>query len=269
MSERVVLRILIGLSVALIFSELVLLIIFGVRIEMILLPFVVFLAAVGVLLGIAFLKGMRPEIESVSMRRARAMKDDMIRKRLEGYEVDEEFMPGGRKKRQKGRASALQPPFSHEAKPFTPPASTSRGVESDPFAGLEPKVLGLIESFGGVTQMVQKIESMDQVSYKRMLYGLKMPVVEKEEFLQPVRQAMGGSCRSKGSLRTDLDHEGMDDYIKKVLAGRDRSSESSSDTYSLDIDPGSFSTGSSSPPSEFSHKPEAVLDQFKRSLKRK
>jgi len=67
MSERVVLRILIGLSVALIFSELVLLIIFGVRIEMILLPFVVFLAAVGVLLGIAFLKGMRPEIESVSI----------------------------------------------------------------------------------------------------------------------------------------------------------------------------------------------------------
>ncbi len=271
MSERVVVKILIGLSAALIVSELVLLAIFGVKLEMILLPFIVFLAAAGVLLGIAFLRGTRQEIESVSMRRARAMKDDLIRRRLDGYEVDEEFLPGGQKKRQKPQLFSV-PPKGGSPDPVrsvAAPLPAAREAEDDPFALLDPKLLELIESFGGVAQMVRKIESMDIVSYKRMLYGLNMDVVDKEEFLMPVRKAMAGGTPGNGELRAELDHEGMDDYIKKVLAGRDSSSGSGSDTYSLDIDPGSFSSGPSAPPSEFSHKPEAVLDQFKRSLRRK
>ncbi|RNA65445.1 hypothetical protein CR163_009600 [Prosthecochloris sp. ZM_2] len=265
MNERLVSRVVIGLSLALIAAEAVLIAVYGLRMEIVLLPFIVFLAALGLLFGIASMRGMRSDIESVSMRRERAMKDELVRKRLEGYEVDEEFLPGSRKnKKPPLRPSGTAAPVSAGRQPGVRP---SYDPQNDPFEQVDSKLLELAPSFGGFRQMIAAIEAMDNVSYKRLLYSLNMEVVDQEEFVRPLKEAAARAGRSGGPLRQELDHGGMEEYIKAVLAGRDGRGESSGRTFSLDPDDG-MPAGLSQPPEDFSHKPRAVIDQFKRSMKR-
>ncbi len=264
MNERLVSRLLILLSALLLIAELVLVLLYGVRLDMLLLPVICYVGGVGMLMGFTYLKGKRPEVESVSMRRQRAMQDELVRKRLEGYEVDEEFLPGGHKKHSPVKPPAAQQPSSPSA---NPPVSAGRGVpDEDPFKDVEPYLRELAESFGGYSIMIQRVLSMDDVAYKRMLYSLGMEMMEREAFLAPLKSAMEKIVRKQGSsLRSSLDHEGMDSYIADVLAGRDSSPGQGGGTIDLgrDIPSG----GSATPPSEFSHTPRSVLDQFKRSLK--
>ncbi|ARM31511.1 hypothetical protein [Prosthecochloris sp. HL-130-GSB] len=269
MSERVVSRVLIVLSVLLVIAEAVMVWLYGVHLETILLPFIFFLAAVAVLYGLVLMNGMRPEIESVSMRRARAMKDDLVRKRLEGYEVDEEFLPGGaKKKKQRGSAPVRQESTPMPAREEKTATVTRQTAVEDPFRNLDPRMLELVQSFGGFRQMIAAVEAMDAVTFKRMIYSLNIDVVDRDAFLEPLRAAVGKAERGPGELRRLLDHEGMEEYIKNVLAGRDGMSDSGSGSYSLDLDTDMLAGGPSAPPGEFSHDPRSVIDQFKRSLKK-
>jgi len=261
MSERLIARIVIWLSLVLVLAEAALILFHGLRMELVLLPLVVFLAALGVLFGVTSLKGSRPEIESVSMRRARAMKDDLVRKRLQGYEVDEEFLPGGARKKKHRQAA---PPSPSSAKvPDVPPAVPREEV--DPFAGLDPVLLELAEGFGGPAQMVQKIETMDDVSYKRLQYALDMRNVDRNEFLRPVREALAKAASGPSGLRKSLDEDGMNDYIARTLAGKKGGGE---DDYSLDINAETLRQEFRQSPGELSHDPRSVIDHFKQALKK-
>lgn len=265
MNERLVSRLLIALSALLIIAEIALVLLYGVRLDMLLLPVICYVGGVGMLMGFTYLKGKRPEVESVSMRRQRAMQDELVRKRLEGYEVDEEFLPGGKKKRSQVKQPAAPQPSSPSA---GLPVSEERGVQDeDPFQDVEPYLRELAESFGGYSIMIQRVLSMDDVSYKRLLYSLGMEMMDREAFLAPLKSAMEKIVRKQGSsLRSSLDHEGMESYISDVLAGRDTSPGQGGGTIDLgrDVPP----AGPGTPPSEFSHNPRSVLDQFKRSLKK-
>ncbi|WP_294345107.1 hypothetical protein [Prosthecochloris sp.] len=266
MSERLVARIIIGLSVMLIVSEVMVIALYGIRFEVVFLPFVVFLAFLGVLFGIVLLNGKRPEIESVSTRRARAMKDEKVRKLLEGYEVDEEFLPGGRKKKntrqEKQRVAAPETSESHSG----PSASETY---RDPFEGMDPKLQSLAEGFGGFEEMVQKVEAMDAVAFKRLQYALDMPGVDKNQLLQPVKKALGDVSRGPSGLRQLLDHEEMEEYMEQTLTGRKPDGGKSEQTYSLDIDLDDVGGRMPPPPDEFSHNPRDVIDRFKKSLDKK
>ncbi|WP_150132361.1 hypothetical protein [Prosthecochloris sp. GSB1] len=259
MSERLIARIVIWLSLMLVLAEAALFVFNGLRMEFVLLPLVVFLAALGVLFGVTSLKGSRPEIESVSMRRARAMKDDLVRKQLEGYEVDDEFLPRGTRKKKTRRA---EPPAAKSAgAQAVPPVLPREAV--DPFAGLDPVLLELAEGFGGPARMVRKIEAMDEVSYKRLQYALDLRGVDKSEFLRPVREALAKAASGPSGLRTSLDEEGMNDYIEKTLAGKKGGGD-----YSLDINADTLRQEFRQSPGELSHDPRSVIDHFKRALKK-
>ncbi len=261
MSERLIARIVIGLSLALVLAEAVLIGFYGIRMELVMLPLVVFLASLGVVFGVTALDGSRPDIESVSMRRARAKKDELVRKRLDGYEVDEEFLPGGGHKK-KGRRSPA--PAAPEAPVGTVSPAAVPHREEEPFAGLDPVLLELAEEFGGPGEMVRKIEAMDAISYKRLQYALDLQDVDRDELLRPVREAIARAVSGPSGLRRSLDEDGMNRYIEQTLSGR----RSKDDGYSLDLDPQSLGQGYHSPSGEFSHDPRSVIDRFKQALKK-
>ncbi|PWW82287.1 MULTISPECIES: hypothetical protein [Prosthecochloris] len=266
MSERLVARIIIGLSVLLIVSEIVVIALYGIRFEVVFLPFVVFLAFLGVLFGAVLLKGKRSEIESVSTRRARAMKDEKVRKLLEGYEVDEEFLPGGGKKKnkrqQKQRTAAPETSESYSRSPVSEP-------RRDPFEGIDSKLYNLAEGFGGFEQMVQKVEAMDTVAFKRLQYALDMQGIDKSQLLQPVKKALDKVSGGSSGLRQLLDHEEMDAYMEQTLTGRKPDGDKAGQTYSLDINMDDAGGKMPPPPDEFSHNPRDVIDRFKKSLNKK
>lgn len=266
MSERFVARIIIALSVLLIVSEIVVIVLYGIRFELVFLPFVIFLASLGVVFGITLLKGRRPEIESVSTRRARAMKDDKVRKLLDGYEVDEEFLPGRRKKNK--RAVQKQQNGTPEAREAIS-RPVSHGTVRDPFEGIDPKVFSLAEGFGGFEQMVQKIEAMDAVAFKRLQYALDMQQIDKHQLLQPVKKALARAAGGGVGLREELDHGEMEEYMEQTLTGRKPESAGDNPTYYLDIAMDDLGGRMAPPPGEFSHKPGDVIDHFKKSLKKK
>lgn len=266
MSERLVARIIIGLSVLLIVSEIVVIVLYGIRFELVFLPFVIFLASLGVVFGITLLKGKRPEIESVSSRRARAMKDEKVRKLLDGYEVDEEFLSGRRKKnKQSGQKKQFAAPEAQESFSRPVPPEPCR----DPFEGIEPKLRNLAEGFGGFEQMVQKIEAMDAVAFKRLQYALDMPKVDKRQLLQPVKKALARAAGGSAGLRGELDHGEMEEYMEQTLTGRKPENNGDNPTYYLDITMDDLGGRMAPPPGEISHKPGDVIDHFKKSLKKK
>ena len=267
MSERLFARIVIGLSVLLIVAEIALIVLYGVRIELIILPLVAFLGALGILAGLVFLKGTRVEIESVSTRRARAKKDEKVRRLLEGYEVDEEFLPGGRKKNK-------QP--GHKKQPVAPETreAIARPVAQEPyrnpFEEIDPKIRSLAEGFGGFEQMIQKIEAMDAIAYKRLQYSLGIEGVDKERLLRPVKKALAKAAGGDAGLRQDLDHEEMQGYMEQTMNGKQPEGKGDDNpTYYLDVNLDDLGGRMAPPPGEFSHNPRDVIDHFKKSLKKK
>ena len=266
MNERLVARIVIGLSVLLIISEIVVITLYGIRFELVFLPFVVFLASLGVLFGVVLLKGRRPEIESVSARRARAMKDEKVRRLLDGYEVDEEFLPGRRNKKKKTqREQHVAAPAGTES--FSRPVMPEN--RRDPFENLDPQLQKLAESFGGYEQMFYKIDAMDAVAFKRLQYALDMQGIDKNQFLEPVRQALVEAAGGNSGLRERLDHEEMEEYMEQIMTGKRPQNEGNNGSCSLDIMMDDF-TGMAPPTSdEFSHKPGDVINRFKNALNRK
>ncbi len=265
MDERLIARIVIGLSVLLVVSEIGVVVLYGVRFELLFLPFVIFLAGLGAVFGLVLLKGSRPEIESVSTRRARAKKDEKVRKLLEGYEVDEEFLPGRRKSAKKVTgAGNTNVPAVAKTYPRTQPAAE----KGDPFERIDPKIRTLAEGFGGYQEMVQKIGVMDSVAFKRLQYVMNMQGTTKEEVLLPVKKALAQAARSRSGVRRELDHEEMNAYIEQTLSGKNHEPPDGKTRY-LDINANDFGGMSAPPPGGFSHKPRDVIEHFKESLKKK
>ena len=269
MSERFFARVIVGLSVLLIVSEIVVITLYGIRLELVFLPFVIFLASLGVLFGITLLKGKRSEIESVSTRRARAMKDEKVRKLLDGYEVDEEFLPGRRKKKKKpqDKQEKQQVASPSVAETFSRPVMPDK--QEDPFEELDPQLQKLAESFGGYDQMLRKIEAMDTVAFKRLQYTLDMQGVDKNELLQPVRTALAKAAGGNSGLRERLGHEEMEEYMEQIMTGKKPRSEDDNKTCSLDIRMDDVAGMVPPAPDDFSHKPGDVINRFKNALNRK
>ncbi len=266
MSERLVAGIIVGLSILLLVSEAALISLYGLRFELVLLPVVVFLALLGLLFGVSLLRPARPAIESVSARRARAMKDEKVRKLLDGYEVDEEFLPGRKKRKKKQEKQHSIPPQQPEA---TPGRSAAPQNRKDPFEDLDPKLLKIAESFGGFEKMVQKIDAMDAVAFKRLLYSMGMQGCGKNDLLQPVREALAKAAGGKAGLRQLLDHREMIEYMEQTLTGKNMPGEESDPHRSLDLGADDIAGMVPPAPNEFSHKPDDVINRFKHALNKK
>jgi len=94
MNERFFLKLLLALFALLIVAEVVVVALFGLRLELILLCFIVAAALTASAFVVRLLLGERREIETVSMRRAMQKRCGVMQERLSEYDIDEEFMGG-------------------------------------------------------------------------------------------------------------------------------------------------------------------------------
>ncbi|MFZ4801488.1 MAG: hypothetical protein ACOYLR_05800 [Chlorobium sp.] len=115
MNERLLLKLLLALFSGLIAAELLVVALFGFRLELMLFCFILAVALTGILVVVSLLGQQRPEIDSVSARRAKAKSSDVMRDRLKDYGVDEEFLGGGGVARQQEGVRDVPKPEGREA----------------------------------------------------------------------------------------------------------------------------------------------------------
>ncbi len=118
MTERLFLKLLLTLFSSLLAAELLLVLLFGFRLDLIAFAFVIAVALTGIVIVVHLMAQPRPEIDSVSARRAKAKRSDVMRDRLSAYTVDEEFLGGKR---------FTESPISHQA---PSPSSSSSLLEN-------------------------------------------------------------------------------------------------------------------------------------------
>ncbi len=116
MNERVFLKLLLALFAGLIVAEVVVVALFGLRLELILFCFIVAAGLTGIAFVVRLLLGERREIETVSMRRAMQKRGGIMQERLSEYGVDEEFM-GGRVRRRGSSAASFAEDAAEGEKP--------------------------------------------------------------------------------------------------------------------------------------------------------
>ena len=126
MNDRFFLKLLLVLFVGLIASEVLVVVLFGLRLELILFCFIVVAALSGIAVVIRLLLRERREIDSVSMRRAMQKRGGIMQDRLREYAVDEEFIGAKTLKRPKGSASAAPVTVSIEERAFLGEASIQK-----------------------------------------------------------------------------------------------------------------------------------------------
>ena len=93
-NERLLLKLLLALFSGLIAAELLVVALFGFRLELMLFCFILAAALTGILVVVRLLGQQRSDIDSVSARRVKAKRSDVMRDRLKDYGVDEEFLGG-------------------------------------------------------------------------------------------------------------------------------------------------------------------------------
>lgn len=128
MNERVFLKLLLVLFAGLIAAEVLVVVLFGLRLELILLCFIVVAALTGIAFVVRLLQGDRREIETVSMRRAMQKSGGIMQERLGDYAVDEEFMGG---KTARGRGASATPFADHACTNEREKPSTLEGHSMD------------------------------------------------------------------------------------------------------------------------------------------
>jgi len=126
MNERLAAGVLAGISAALIASESLLAALYGFDAGLILFCLALYAGAAGILFSLRILLGERQGIETVSMRRARAMQHEGAGARLEGYGVDEEFLDGGGRRKPKPTAEKASSAGS-PGRSFSSPGGSSGG----------------------------------------------------------------------------------------------------------------------------------------------
>ncbi|MEI8032007.1 MAG: hypothetical protein WCH05_01475 [Chlorobiaceae bacterium] len=187
MSDNLFLKLLLTIMAGLIAAELAVVLVAGLRLELIVLCFIVAAALGGILFIVRQLFLPRPEVETVSMRRARAMKDEHMRRRLGAYDVDREFMGASSSKHDRG-CDPEQPACACSDKPSA------------------------LEGFS------MEKESFDQYIRKSMS---NVPV-DSPEFGEgiPLNIDFEGAPKGRGSMPADFSHDprGVIENMKRLGA---------------------------------------------------
>ena len=266
MNERFFLKLLLALFSGLILVELLVVVLFGLRLELILLCFILAAALTGIILVARLLVPERSVSESVSMRRARAMGEATLRDRFQGYGVDEEFLGGDTLKRAKGSAPVSSPkPERRSSK--SPP-------EGESLLSLEQAIRLHAEMYGGLRQLLQMMEKIDEAAFARLKANVGLESVLRSEVICQIRAmvtAEEGECSEElnSSLEETImafssDRESFDDYIRRSMTTGDNQS-SGDDGFSVELDSTALSRGGGTMPADFSHDPKAIIESLKRA----
>jgi hypothetical protein len=270
MNERFFLKLLLVLFAGLIAAEVLVVALFGLRLELILLCFIVAAALTAIAFVVRLLLGERREIDSVSMRRLKEKRAGIMQDRLKDYGVDEEFIGGKRVKRSKGNAPepALHEQLrgggsTHSAAPVT--------------VTIEDAIRVHAEMYGGLGQLLQLIEKIDDASFGRLVQKVALGNLSREEVMLKITLmiqegslsygAAGESDGEKPSILEghSMDRESFDDYIRRCMTGAGDDPECVDNGFSVELDGSALSRGTGVPPANFSHDPKSVISSLKRA----
>ena len=267
MSERFFLKLLLVLFAGLIAAEVLVVALFGLRLELILLCFIVVAAFTGIAFVVRLLLGERREIETVSMRRAMQKCGGIMQDRLKEYDVDEEFIGSKAVKRPKGNASAL-----HEQRPESRSESAAQVTVS-----IEEAIRVHAEMYGGLGELLQLMEKIDEASFGRLVQKAGMGGLSREEVMLKITLMIDEASLFRGdSVGNDgkkpcileghtMERESFDDYIRRCMNGAEEDLESADNGFSVELDGAALSKRAGVPPADFSHDPKSVIASLKRA----
>ncbi len=269
MNERFFLKLLLLLFAGLIAAEVLVVALFGLRLELILLCFIIVAAFTGIAVVVRLLLGERREIDSVSMRRAREKNGGIMQDRLKDYGVDEEFIGRKTLKRPKGNASAtalheqLDARSTYSAAPVT--------------VTIDEAIRAHAEMYGGFGQLLQLIEKIDDASFGRLVQKAGLGNLSRDEVTLKITLMVEKDSRSCGAAGEadrerpsileghSMDKESFDDYIRRCMTGAGDDTECADKGFSVELDGDALSKGSGVPPADFSHDPKSMISSLKRA----
>ncbi len=266
MNERFFLKLLLALFSGLIVAELLVVAFYGLRLELILLCFIIAVALTGIVIVARLLVPERSGSESVSMRRARAMREESLRDRFGEYAVDEEFLDGKGARRSKVSV----------AEPSMPKSS---GGSSDLNRGgavsLENSIRAHAEMYGGLRQLLMMMEKIDETAFSQLKAKAGLGGVSKSEVICQIRAMAaveeGECCETfKSSLDETIkafscDRESFEDYIRRSMTTGGDQSSGGDEGFSVELDSAALSQVPGTMPEDFSHDPKAVFSKLKKS----
>ncbi len=261
MDERFFLKLLLTLFSGLVAAELLVVALFGFRLELIFFCFVLAVAVTGILVVVRLLLQQPHEMDSVSGRRARQMRTDIMRDRLREYSVDEEFLGRGAK----GTKANVVAPLMNETQ------KSSNQFQEKPVASLEEAIMVHAEMYGGLGPLLQMMETIDDASFCRLVKKAGMGELSREEVMCKITFMIEASS----SLSCDtgepsvleghsMDRESFDEYIRRCMTGAEDDSKGT-EGFSVDLDSAALSWGTGVPPADFSHDPASVISSLKRA----
>jgi hypothetical protein len=248
MNERLAAGLLAGISVALIGAETTLAALYGFDPGLVLFCLALYAGAAGLLFSLKLLlDGGGSRIESVSERRVRAMRGD-AGGRLEGYEIDDEFLGRGR--------SGTKP-------------TTNVGGPLDDEA-LKDAVASYAPMAGGLAKLRETLDSIGDEAFRTMARKLGIAGVTRERAMAVVHELMdaesaGNDQDEVPSLSISLDRETFDDYIRRCMTDKETClDDDEGGGFSVGLDAAGLSSLPSDPPTDFSHDPKAVFAKLNR-----
>ena len=247
MNERFFLKILLVLFCGLIAAEVLVVALFGLKLELILLCFIVVAALTGILFVLRLLLAERNDIDSVSMRRAKEKSSGIMQDRLKEYSVDEDFLGG----KDKHRAGSEEPVL---------PVRES----------IEDAIRVHAEMYGGLGELLQMIEKIDDASFERFVKQVGFGEISREEVMLKITLMTNGELNAAECNRVEqsiieghsMDKASFDDYIRRCMNVSDEESESADKGFSVELDSAALSKGTVPMPTDFSHDPKAVFSKL-------
>ncbi len=265
MNDRFFLKLLLALFAGLIAAEVLVVVLFGLRLELILFCFIVVAALTGIAVVVRLLLGERREIDSVSMRRAMQKREGIMQDRLKEYDVDEEFIGGKKVMRPKGERSSSALREHQRGNSASPAAPVSLSIEEAIrlHAGM----------YGGLEKLLQLMEKIDEASFGSLVQKAGLGTLSRQEVVLRItcmidEQASSGGAASRKSCIIEgysMESESFDDYIRRSMSGSEEVSESGDKGFSIELDGAALSKGVGVPPADFSHDPKSMIASLKRA----
>jgi len=259
MNQRLAAGVLAGLSVTLIAVESIVAVFGGSDPGWMVFFLSIYAGLVGLLFGLRTLgDGRREVIESVSERRARARRDGGMSGISDEYDIDEEFV---------GRSRGWHKPVF-----IKPPVSAAPGVQAERIPDdeeLKSAVMAYAGMVGGIVSLRETVEAMDEAAFSSMARKAGIRGVNRTRALSLIVELLSVESTEKSSdepaLSLSIDKESFDDYIRRCMSDSETcADEEESSDLSAGLGAGGFPSMPSTPPSDFSHDPKAVMSRLNR-----
>lgn len=266
MNERFFLILLLALFSGLVAAELLVVLLFGLKLELILFCFIMAVALTGILVVLRLLLQQPPEIDSVSQRRARDKRTDIMRDRLKEYSVDDEFL--GRESVKPGKGSSPHPPMAE---------ARGKQFQGESIQSIEQAIRVHAEMYGGLEPLLEMMEKIDDLSFGRLVKKVGFGEVSRETVLATIACMIEKNSSSMSDVVAceegrpsileghSMDRESFDEYIHRCMSGAEDMAESGDKGFSVELDGAALSRVTGGPPADFSHDPKAVMSSLKRA----